>query len=98
MARWLGWIVVAVVLLLLPTASASGQTGDGSVRGYVKDAQGAVLPGVTVTAASPALLASVVAVTDASGYYRLLNLPPGTYTVAAELTGFSTHRREGIVM
>jgi hypothetical protein len=57
-----------------------------------------VLPGVTVTATSPALLAPVTAVTDGSGYYRLLNLPPGNYSIAAELAGFSTHRRDGILM
>ena len=74
------------------------QTGDGSLRGYVKDDQGGVLPGVTVTAHSPALLAPVSRVSDAAGYYRLLNLPPGTYAVTAELAGFSTYRREGIIM
>jgi hypothetical protein len=83
--------------LLLPTLAA-GQTGDGSLRGYVKDEQGGVLPGVTITGTSPALQAPVVAVTDATGYYRLNNLPPGTFTVTAELGGFSTTRREGIVM
>jgi hypothetical protein len=71
---------------------------DGSLRGYVKDDQGGVLPGVTVTAHSTALLAPVVSTSDATGYYRLLNLPPGTYAVTAELAGFSTYRREGIVM
>lgn len=83
--------------LAIPT-SAFAQTGDGSLRGYVKDEQGAVLPGVTVTATSPALLTPVSGVTDSGGYYRLLNLPPGTYALAAELAGFSTSRREGIIM
>jgi outer membrane receptor protein involved in Fe transport len=78
--------------------SAVAQTGDGSLRGYVKDEQGAVLPGVTVTATSPALLTPVSGVTDSGGYYRLLNLPPGTYAITAELSGFSTSRREGIIM
>src|SRR5438876_6985291 len=77
---------------------ASAQTGDGSLRGYVKDEQGGVLPGVTVTAKSPDLLAPVTAVSDAAGYYRLNNLPPGTFAVTAELSGFATTRREGIVM
>jgi hypothetical protein len=86
---------VAFLSLALPSFA---QTGDGSIRGYVKDEQGAVLPGVTLTARSPAIIAPVTAVTDTTGYYRLLNLPPGSYTVSAELAGFSTHRREGIVM
>jgi hypothetical protein len=92
-------LVACLVVLsaLLPTL-ASGQTGDGSLRGYVKDEQGGVLPGVAITATSSALQAPVVAVTDSTGYYRLNNLPPGTFAVTAELTGFSTTRREGIVM
>jgi len=83
---------------LLTAIPCSAQTGDGSLRGYVKDEQGGVLPGVSVTATSAALIAPVVAVTDSSGYYRLLNLPPGTYTITAELAGFATYRREGVVM
>ena len=89
--------IVAVTFLSLAFPAFS-QTGDGSIRGYVKDDQGAVLPGVTVTALSPALLSPVTAVTDNGGYYRLLNLPPGTYAVTAELAGFSSWRREGIIM
>jgi len=85
------------VVLVVTTASVQAQT-DGSLRGYIKDEQGAVLPGITVTATSPALLAPVTAITDTAGYYRLLNLPPGTYAITAELTGFTTYRREGIVM
>lgn len=93
--------VLSTLLALAFLAQAlpsSAQTGDGSIRGYVKDEQGAVLPGVTVTAHSPALLSPVIGVSDTGGYYRLLNLPPGTYAVTAELTGFSAWRREGIIM
>ncbi len=57
-----------------------------------------MLPGVTVTATSVELIRPVVVVSDNAGYYRLLNLPPGTYTVSAELAGFSTYKREGILM
>src|SRR5687768_17773104 len=96
MSRFL--LALFTIVVLFPTAPAFAQTGDGSIRGYVKDEQGAVLPGVTVTAQSPALLSPVTSVTDAGGYYRLLNLPPGTYAVTAELTGFSSWRREGIIM
>jgi hypothetical protein len=92
--------VLALAMLVVSSISAPafGQSGDGSLRGYVRDEQGAVLPGVTVTAQSPALLAPVSTTSGSDGYYRLLNLPPGTYTLVAELTGFSTFRREGIVM
>ena len=86
------------VALIVVVVSAEAQTGDGSLRGYVKDDQGAVLPGVTVTATSPVLLTPVVGVSDSGGYYRLLSLPPGTYTIVAELAGFASSRREGIIM
>lgn len=86
------------LFMLLGATSVHAQSGDGSLRGYVKDQQGGVLPGVSVTATSPALLAPVSAVSDSTGYYRLNNLPPGTYAVTAELQGFSTYRREGVVM
>jgi hypothetical protein len=82
---------------ILSPVIASAQVS-GSVRGYVRDQQGAVLPGVTVTATSPAMLGPVVAVSDSAGYYRLLNLAPGTYTVTAELSGFQIYRREGILV
>ena len=91
----LATILAASVLTSIP---CSAQTGEGSLRGYVKDEQGGVLPGVMVTATSSALIAPVTAVTDTAGYYRLLNLPPGTYILSAELAGFATYRREGVVM
>lgn len=77
---------------------AHAQTGQGSLRGYVRDSQGGALPGVTVTATAPELLRPAVAVTNEEGYYRLINLPPGTYTLIAELPGFSTYKREGILL
>jgi carboxypeptidase family protein len=89
---------VVVSSVLLAAMPSHAQTGDGSLRGYVKDEQGGVLPGVTVTATSPVLLAPVVAVSENDGLYRLINLPPGIYTITAELTGFATYRREGILM
>lgn len=93
------YVVASLVSLSLFAASpASAQTGDGGLRGYVKDQQGGALPGVTVTATSPELLAPVVVITDSSGYYRVNNLPPGTFALKAELPGFATHQREGIIM
>jgi hypothetical protein len=76
----------------------AAQTGDGNLRGYVKDESGAVLPGVSVTATSPELLTPVSTITDAAGLYRLNNLPPGTYALTAEIQGFSIYRREGILV
>ena len=71
--------------------------GQGSITGVVKDASGAVLPGVTVEVVSPALIEktrSVVA--DGSGQYRFINLVPGSYTVTFTLPGFTTVKREGV--
>jgi hypothetical protein len=83
-------------LLLLAPASAWAQT---ALAGVVKDNSGAVLPGVTVEAASPALIEKVrTATTDGSGRYRIENLQPGTYTVTFSLTGFSTVKRENLTV
>jgi carboxypeptidase family protein len=88
-------LLVIGILALLPSASAAQVLG--SIAGNVKDGSGAVLPGVTVEAASPALIEKVrTAVTDGSGQYRIINLPPGTYSVTFSLTGFSTVKREGV--
>src|SRR5256885_8891052 len=83
-------------LALVPAiALAQGQTG--TIAGVVKDTSGAVLPGVTVEVASPALIEKVrTAVTDGEGAYKIINLRPGTYSVTFTLTGFSTVKREGI--
>ena len=91
--------IVAALGCLALAASASAQTGTSSsaVAGTVKDTSGAVLPGVTVEAASPALIEKVrTVVTDAGGQYKLVNLPVGTYSVTFTLTGFNLVKREGI--
>jgi hypothetical protein len=68
-----------------------------SITGVVRDPSGAVLPGVTVEAASPALIEKArTATTDGSGQYRIVDLRPGTYVVTFTLTGFNTVRRDGI--
>src|SRR5262245_31673615 len=86
------------VLILAGASPLLWAQGDGGLRGTVKDSQGGVLPGVTVTARSPEMIAPTVAVTDESGAYRLVNLPPGTYSITAELSGFSTFKREGVLL
>src|SRR5678816_3080152 len=68
-----------------------------SIAGVVKDSSGAVLPGVTVEAASDVLIEKVrIAVTDSTGQFRVLDLRPGTYSVTFKLTGFSAVRRVGV--
>ena len=84
---------VALMLGALPSAAYA----QAAIAGTVKDASDALMPGVTVEAASPALIEKVrTAVTDGSGQFRIENLRPGSYTVTFTLPGFQTVRREGI--
>lgn len=85
------------VAVLLVASMASAQTIGGSIAGVVRDTSGAVMPGVTIEAASPALIEGVrSAVTDGQGQYRIPELRPGLYTVTFTLPGFSVVRREGL--
>src|SRR5262245_26427748 len=89
---WLRRMVWLVGVLLLP-ASAFAQA---TLAGVAKDASGAVLPGVTVEAASSALIEKTrTAITDGSGQYQIVDLRPGTYTVTFALNGFSAVKRDG---
>ncbi|MBA3269734.1 MAG: carboxypeptidase regulatory-like domain-containing protein, partial [Acidobacteria bacterium] len=91
-------VLMTACAVWLVGATAAAQTGDGTLVGNVTDAQGGVLPGVTVTATGPALQGERVAVSDGTGYYRLWSLPPGEYSVKADLAGFATSNRAGIVV
>ncbi len=87
-------VVTAVLLLLAATASA--QIFAGSVSGIVKDQQGGVLPGVTVSLTGKTGVKT--AVTDANGTYRFPAVDPGTYVVSAELTGFKAAKQENVTV
>ena len=92
-------LVTLAFLLLLTPALAFAQAGGASIAGTVKDASGGVLPGVTVEASSVALTEKTrTAVTDGSGQYRIIDLPPGTYTLTVSLPGFNTVKREDIIL
>src|SRR5215467_9307563 len=94
--RVLRVLFVLSVLGALGASTALAQSAP-SLAGVVKDTSGAILPGVTVEAASPALIEKVRAVTtDATGQYKIVDLRPGAYTVTFSLTGFSTVKRAGI--
>jgi outer membrane receptor protein involved in Fe transport len=82
--------------VLLAATSALAQERSGSIAGTVKDSSGAVLPGVTVQAASPTLVGMATVVTDDNGNYRFPALTPGLYEVTATLQGFVTARVESI--
>jgi hypothetical protein len=86
-------LVAAGLLLLLPTLSAppaAAQAVTGTIIGTVSDTTGAVLPGVTVTVAAKELGVSRTLVTNADGEYTAASVPPGNYTVTAELSGFKS--------
>src|SRR5712672_1434692 len=94
MRKVVGRCVLALLALVLLPAVAYAQA---AITGVVKDASGAVLPGVTVEASSPVLIEKVRSVvTDGTGQYRIVNLLPGTYAVTFSLAGFSSSKREGI--
>lgn len=93
------YLSVAVLFgaLCFPHAVLAQQAS--GIAGQVKDTSGAVLPGVTVEAASPALIEKVRSVvTDAGGQYNIVGLGPGAYSVTFSLPGFRTLKREGIVL
>jgi len=93
--RQTAWLLAAAILMAVP---AWAQNVNSRLVGTVKDAQGAVLPGVTVTATSPALIGSQVAVTEANGTYQFPSLPSGTYSLKFELQGFQPSTRQNIVL
>jgi len=90
--------VVILCLLMVPFLSAQVSRQNGVIKGTVAEADGTPVPGATVTAKSPALIGVVTSVTTEEGLYRLINLPPGVYTITAALTGFKTVIRPDIVV
>src|SRR5881396_1062629 len=93
MSRFAKVLAVLVWVVAVPSAAYS----QASIAGVVKDTSGAVLPGVTVEAASPALIEKTRSVvTDGTGQYKIVDLRPGTYTVTFTLPGFNTLKRDGI--
>jgi len=94
-------LVIFFALCLITCAWAASAFAQGvqtgTIRGVVRDAQGLAVPGVTVTATSPALQGPRVAVTDTTGSYTFPSLPPGIYTVKFELSGFATVEQQSTV-
>ncbi|MGE3176763.1 MAG: carboxypeptidase-like regulatory domain-containing protein, partial [Vicinamibacterales bacterium] len=89
--------LVGLVWVALWPAPAEAQTG--AIAGVVRDASGGVLPGVTVEAASPALIEKLRSVvTDTEGRYNIVDLRPGEYAVTFTLEGFNTLKRDGITL
>jgi hypothetical protein len=91
-------VLTLLALSLLPIRSWA-QSASGTIAGIARDTSGAVIPGVTVEASSPALIEKVRSVvTDSQGLYRIVDLRPGTYEVTFTLPGFATFKRDGIVL
>ena len=93
-AKLAAYILAGLVLLVLLPSLASAQS---TIEGIVRDTTGAIMPGVTVTASSPALIEkSRTVATDGQGRYSIVDLRPGTYSITFTMGGFNTQRRDGI--
>jgi hypothetical protein len=99
MRRWTTGLTVLLVALAFSAsafAQGGGASSTGTIQGRVADSQGAVLPGVTVTATSPSALGAQTTVTSETGNYRFPAVPPGQYELTFELAGFNSLKRSGI--
>ena len=95
MVRFARWSILFVGIVLVPAVAHAQAT----LSGLVRDTSGAILPGVTVEAASPVLIEKVrSAVSDSSGRYQIIDLRPGSYTVTFTLPGFNTVKRDGVTV
>ena len=94
----LGTVVLSFLFSFLFVGFASAQESTGSLIGYATDPDGIPIPGVTVTGAGSQLIGSRIAYSDVTGRYRVINLPPGEYTLTFSLAGFKTIVREGLLV
>ena len=89
-------VTSAVAALMLLVASVVHAQTTGRIQGQIIDAQGAVVPGATVTITSPSLQGALTQVSDAEGRFRFPSVPPGRYTVKAELSNFKTVEQKDV--
>ena len=90
--------LLTLAFSVLVTFQMFAQETTGGLQGTVKDPSGAVVPGAQVVATSNILVGNKTANSDASGYYRFANLPPGSYVVTVTAKGFQTSKREGLII
>jgi outer membrane receptor protein involved in Fe transport len=89
-------LATAVALLFVSAGSAFAQRTTGTITGTVKDASGAVLPGVTVGITGPNVVGTQTSTTSDQGFYRIPNVPPGEYTLSFNMNGFKSVTRRGL--
>jgi len=92
------WHVGLLALVIAAGVSSSAYAQNAQITGTVKDQSGAIIPGATITSRNVDTGFARTAVSDGSGEYRLVSLPPGRYSVSTELSGFSTETRPDIVL
>src|SRR5262245_20929217 len=91
--------LASIMLVLIASVGARAQgVQTGTITGTVQSADGLSLPGVTVTAASPALQGQRAVTTDVNGVYFIKGLPAGTYTVSFDLSSFKPAKKDNIVV
>ena len=98
MSRVLRYCAAALGCVLLTALPAAAQFDRGQISGTVKDAQGGVVPGVTVSVTNLETQQMRTTVTDSSGFYTVPNLPGGKYDVSAELQGFKKALRQNVTL
>src|SRR5688572_29560571 len=96
--RPIGFRIVVALLSLLPVAPLMAQTATtASLSGRITDAQGAVVPGATITLTDRATTQARTAVSDSAGRYAFPNVRPGLYDLSVTLPGFKTATRTGLI-
>src|SRR5262245_55538460 len=95
--RAISRVCVGVLMLVVGMASTDAAQQSCALNGTVRDAQGGILPGVTVTATS-GTTAPLTGVTNEQGTYSLTGLPVGTYSLTFELAGFGTQKRDEVIV
>ena len=100
MNKFRGWLVALIQIgaLLLFAATVFAQETTAGLQGIVKDSSGAVVANATVVVTANTLVGDKTLKTDSSGYYRFANLPPGVYAITVKAEGFSTLKKEGLVL
>ncbi|MEO8682699.1 MAG: carboxypeptidase-like regulatory domain-containing protein, partial [Vicinamibacterales bacterium] len=94
LGAWL--VVITFAIGTHAFAQGGGASSTGTIQGRITDAQGAVLPGVTVTATSTSLLGAQTTASSETGNYRFPAVPPGVYALSFELSGFNALKRDGV--